>query len=515
MTGASSPDGLIVSGDRSITRAQLLARAARAARGLASLGVGPGDTVALLMRNDPAFLEASTAASMLGACTVPLNWHFAPAELAYVLDDCDAKVLVAHADLLPLLRPALASRPRVALLIVDTPAEVQAAYPGCAAHAECPPGLVGWEAWLAAFSAWDRPPVAAPESVIYTSGTTGKPKGVRRAPATPEQRVRIETMRERVYGLRHGIRLIVPAPLYHAAPNVFAMRGMQVAQRLVLMPRFDAEELLRLIEAHRATTVVMVPTMFVRLLRLPEETRHRYDLSSLEGVYHAAAPCPVDVKRQMIDWWGPVINEWYGTTESSVVTWCDSADWLRHPGTVGRAIDGATIEIVDEQGRAQPPGETGEVYVGLDFYPDFTYHKRDEDRRRIGRGRLISGGDIGYLDAEGYLYLCDRKRDMIISGGVNIYPTEIEAALLGIPAVVDCAVIGVPDPEYGEAVLALVVQDGGTTEAQLREALAQKLARYKLPRRIEFREALPRDEAGKLLKRLLREPYWQGVERRI
>src|SRR5690606_24345396 len=195
-------------------------------------------------------------------------------------------------------------------------------------------------------------------------------------------------------------------------PNVFAMRGLQVAERLVLMPRFDAEELLRLIEKHRATTLVMVPTMFVRLLRLPAQVRQRYDVSSLEGVYHAAAPCPVDVKREMIDWWGPVINEWYGTTESSVVTWCDSADWLRHPG---------------------------EVFVGLEFYADSTYHKRDEDRRRIGRGRLVSGGDIGYLDSDGYLHLCDRKRDMIISGGVNLYPSEIEAALLGIRAVLDCA----------------------------------------------------------------------------
>ncbi|HLS55200.1 MAG TPA: acyl-CoA synthetase [Zeimonas sp.] len=515
MTTPSSPEGLLVSGERSIGRSQLTARAARAARGLASLGVRAGDAVALLMRNDPVFLEASLAAARLGAYTVPLNWHFAPAELAYVLDDCEAKVLVVHADLLPLLRPSLASRPQVAVLVVDTPAEVQAAYPGSAEHAKGPADLANWDAWLTDFECWDGPSVAAPESVIYTSGTTGRPKGVRRSPATPEQRQRIERMRERVYGLRPGIRLIVPAPLYHAAPNVFAMRGLQVAERLVLMPRFDAEELLRLIEKHRATTLVMVPTMFVRLLRLPAQVRQRYDVSSLEGVYHAAAPCPVDVKREMIDWWGPVINEWYGTTESSVVTWCDSADWLRHPGTVGKPIDGATIEIVDEQGRCVPAGQAGEVFVGLEFYPDFTYHKRDEDRRRIGRGRLVSGGDIGYLDSDGYLHLCDRKRDMIISGGVNLYPSEIEAALLGIRAVLDCAVIGVPDAEYGEAVLALVVQDGTTSEAQLREELSQKLARYKVPRRIEFRATLPRDDAGKLLKRLLREPYWQGAERRI
>src|SRR5690606_3153990 len=192
-------------------------------------------------------------------------------------------------------------------------------------------------------------------------------------------------------------------------PNVFAMRGLQVAERLVLMPRFDAEELLRLIEKHRATTLVMVPTMFVRLLRLPAQVRQRYDVSSLEGVYHAAAPCPVDVKREMIDWWGPVINEWYGTTESSVVTWCDSADWLRHPGTVGKPIDGATIEIVDEQGRCVPAGQAGEVFVGLEFYPDLTYHLRDEDRRMLTRRMLVSRCDIGTQNSQLLRPPCSRQ----------------------------------------------------------------------------------------------------------
>jgi len=355
--------------------------------------------------------------------------------------------------------------------------------------------------------------------LIYTSGTTGRPKGVKRLPATPEQMKRIEAMRAKVYGLVPGIRLIVPAPMYHAAPNVFASRGLKVADRLVLMEKFDAEELLRLIEAHRATTLVMVPTMFVRLLRLPEAVRQRYDLSSLQQVYHAAAPCPPEVKAEMIAWWGPIINEWYGTTESSVVTWCNSEQWLSHRGTVGRPIDGARVEIVGEDGALLPPGEPGEIYVGLDFYPDFTFHKREDERRQIGRNGLITGGDVGYLDQDGFLYICDRKRDMIISGGVNIYPAEIEAAILESTEVQDCAVFGVPDPEYGEAVLALVVRAPGVSEAgfdqRLRALLGQRLARYKIPRTIEIRDALPRDDAGKLIKRRLREPYWQGIERRI
>lgn len=490
-------------------------RAARIASGLAALGIGPGTAVAILMRNEISFIEISLGTAMLGAWAVPLNWHLAPPEIEYVLDDCAAKVLLVHADLLDLVPQAALNSRRFTVIVADTPAEVCQAYGVAAAKAMAPAGMTRFDAWLAAQPVWDKPAVPAPESIIYTSGTTGKPKGVRRNPPTAAQRARLEQMREQVYGLRAGIRLLVPAPLYHAAPNVFAIAGARVADSLVLMPKFDAEDLLRLIEQHRISNIVMVPTMFVRLLRLPEVVRRRYDLSSLRAVHHAAAPCPPDVKRAMIDWFGPIIHEWYGTTESSVVTVCDSAEWLSHPGTVGRAIAGARIEVVGENGGLLPAGEPGELYVGLDFLPDFTYHNRDEDRRQIGRNGLITGGDIGYLDADGFLFLCDRKKDMVISGGVNIYPTEIEAALLSIAAVQDCAVFGIPDAEFGEAVMAVVVQDGSSNEAAIRDILAARLARFKLPKVIEFRDSLPRDDAGKLLKRRLREPYWQNAERRI
>jgi long-chain acyl-CoA synthetase len=506
-------------GTRSRDTTQVEDRAARAATGFVAAGVRAGDAVALLLRNDFAFLEAGAGAALLGAYAVPLNWHLAPSEIDYVVHDCDAKVLVVHDDLLRLVDVQGLRAEGRTLVVVPTDPEIRRAYQVPEDAASMPPDLTLWDHWLARHEPWRGVPGTPVESVIYTSGTTGRPKGVKRLPATPEQMKRIEAMRAKVYGLVPGIRLIVPAPMYHAAPNVFASRGLKVADRLVLMEKFDAEELLRLIEAHRATTLVMVPTMFVRLLRLPEAVRQRYDLSSLQQVYHAAAPCPPEVKAEMIAWWGPIINEWYGTTESSVVTWCNSEQWLGHRGTVGRPIDGARVEIVGEDGALLPPGEPGEIYVGLDFYPDFTFHKREDERRQIGRNGLITGGDVGYLDQDGFLYICDRKRDMIISGGVNIYPAEIEAALLESTEVQDCAVFGVPDPEYGEAVLALVVRAPGVSEAgfdqRLRALLGQRLARYKIPRTIEIRDALPRDDAGKLIKRRLREPYWQGIERRI
>lgn len=494
-------------------------RAARAATGFAAAGVGAGDAVALLLRNDFAFLEAGAGAALLGAYAVPLNWHLAATEIDYVVHDCDARVLVVHEDLLRLVDAVKLRGEGLTLLVVPTAPDLRRAYQVPDGACEIPPDAVHWDDWLTRHEPWRGTPGTPVESVIYTSGTTGRPKGVKRLPATPDQARRIEAMRAKVYGLVPGIRLIVPAPMYHAAPNVFASRGLKVADRLVLMEKFDAEELLRLIETHRATTLVMVPTMFVRLLRLSVEVRQRYDLSSLREVYHAAAPCPPEVKSEMIAWWGPIINEWYGTTESSVVTWCNSEQWLTHRGTVGRPIDGARVEIVDEHGTLLPPGEPGEIYVGLDFYPDFTFHKREEERRQIGRNGLITGGDVGYLDEDGFLYICDRKRDMIISGGVNIYPAEIEAAILESTEVQDCAVFGVPDAEYGEAVLALVVRTPGAPPAEfeqrLRIQLERRLARYKIPRTIETRDVLPRDDAGKLIKRSLREPYWKGIERRV
>jgi long-chain acyl-CoA synthetase len=272
-----------------------------------------------------------------------------------------------------------------------------------------------------------------------------------------------------------------------------------------------------LIQRHRIDCLFLVPIMFVRLLRLPEEVRRRYDLSSLRHVVHAGAPCPVEVKRAMIEWWGPILWEYYGSTEASAVTACDSADWLARPGTVGRPVETATIRILDDDGRELPQGEAGEIYCRRSDVPEFTYQRDPDKRRLIERDGLITNGDVGYLDADGYLFLCDRRRDMVISGGVNIYPSEIEDVLVRHPAVRDCAVFGIPDPEYGEALAAVIQPTPGTalSAEEIRDHLRKHLAAYKLPRVVEFRDELPREDTGKIFKRKLREPYWQQAGRQI
>jgi len=501
---------VIISGDRSLTRDALQDRIRRAAAGFAGMGIGAGDGVALLLRNDFAFLEASHAASLIGAYAVPINWHWKPEEVAYLLRDCDARAVVVHTDLLPLLSEALEGLP---VLVVRTPPECAAAY-GLPQDDGPWPGEE-WEAWLTRHTPWDQAAQAPRESMIYTSGTTGRPKGVRREAPSPDQVAAMARNRAEIYGLKPGIRAVVPGPLYHSAPNSFGLRAALLAEHLVLMPRFEPEALLALIERHRVDTLFLVPTMMVRLLRLPEIMRARYDLSSLRHVTHAAAPCPPDVKRAMIAWWGPIIHEFYGATDIGALTACTSDQWLGKPGTLGRLTEGAVLKILDDAGRECPTGVPGEIFARVAYLPDFTYHKRDDERRAVERDGLITAGDVGYLDAEGDLFLCDRKRDMVISGGVNIYPAEIEAVLIGIAGVLDCAIFGIPDAEYGEALCAALRVEAGTEESAIRTALQAKLANYKVPRRFTFHAELPRDDSGKLLKRRLRDPYWEGVGRAI
>jgi long-chain acyl-CoA synthetase len=313
------------------------------------------------------------------------------------------------------------------------------------------------------------------------------------------------------------IRTVMTGPLYHTAPNFYGLFAVREGALAVLQPRFAAEELLRLIERHRISHLHMVPTMFVRLLRLPEAIRRRYDLSSLEWVVHGAAPCPIHVKEAMIDWWGPVVGEYYGGTETGIVTFHTAAEAVRKPGTVGRPLTGVTVRILDDAGRELRPGEIGEIYSGLDGFADFTYHGLPAERREIERGGLVTLGDVGYLDEDGYLFLCDRKRDMVISGGVNIYPAEIEAALLALPGVRDCAVIGIPDDEFGESLCACIEAETGATlgEAEVRAFLGERLAGFKVPHTIRFERDLPREDTGKIIKHRLRDPYWAAAGRRI
>ncbi|WP_030612341.1 AMP-binding protein [Streptomyces sclerotialus] len=487
-------------------------RAARIATGLRALGIAPGDRIAVVMRNEPAYLEVTTGAAQAGVSAVPVNWHFRHDDLAHVLTDSGSRAVFVHSDMLPAVTAHLPAG--VHVIEAPVPDGVAAACgfdapPVSGAH----PVL---DDWLAGYEPLADPVPDRPSTVIYSSGTTGRPKGVLREPvpsaALPEAVANFLSY----FAVRPGGRTMIPAPLYHASPSQHAVLAVACGLDITLMPRFDAEEFLRLIEAHRIENVQVVPTMLVRLLRLPKEVRERYDLSSLSSVVHAAAPCPPHVKHAVIDWFGPILREYYGGSETGAVTWCDSEQWLAHPGTVGRAEGTCGVAVLGPDGRVLPPGETGEIYLRpADTWPRFTY-LGDAAKRAAMESAALPGyvtiGDIGHLDEDGYLYLSDRLNDMVISGGVNIYPAEIEGCLLSLDGVRDAAVFGIPDAEYGEALAAHVQADpaAGLTAADVRAHVAARLAKYKVPRTVVFEAALPRDPSGKLFKRRLREPYWEG-----
>jgi long-chain acyl-CoA synthetase len=467
-----------------------------------------------MMRNDLPYLEAMLAVSRLGAHLVAVNWHFQADEAGFLLADSGAKVLVIHADLLARVAPVLPAG--IQLVAVDTPPEVATAYG--VADAPLPAGALRWADWLAAHQPSQAAPVPPLGSMLYTSGTTGRPKGVVRLPGTPRQHAGQLRVRALVGKAREGMRTAVVGPLYHAGPNSGARLALEIAERVVVMPKFDAEGLLQAIEQHRLTHLSLVPVMLVRLLKLPAEVRAKYDLSSLESVTHGGSPCPPDVRRAMIGWWGPILTETYGSTEVGLVTLVSSEEWLRYPGTVGRALPGSSIRILDERGDPVPQGQVGEIFVdpGENALP-FTYRHDEALRKSVERDGHVTNGDMGYLNAEGYLFITDRKRDMVISGGVNIYPAEIEHVLLASPDVADAAVFGIPDPEYGEALAAAVVRTSGSTASAdaVKAWVRERLAGYKVPKVVDFHDALPREGMGKLFKNQLRAPYWERAGRKI
>lgn len=500
----------VLTDDRCRSHAEIIARALRAAEGFRKAGVDEGHRIALLLRNDFAFFEASMGATFAGAYAVPLNWHSTADEAGYILRDCDARLLVAHQDLLPAIAAAIPAH--VLVLIVETPVEIARAY-GLTETTSAVSDATRWDDWLDAHA-----PIAAPDranraAVIYTSGTTGKPKGVRRAPDPGGRRMALAKAGY-AFNDPEPKTVLMNGPMYHAAPNVYGRMALQTGADIILQPRFDAEEMLALIEQHRVTHMHIVPTMFVRLLRLPDDVRARYDLSSLRAVVHGAAPCPSGVKRAMIEWWGPVIHEYYGSSETGIVTGHNSEEALARPGTVGKPLPTMSIRILGEGGVQLPVGESGDIYVRSTADPDFDYIGLDGARDAITVDGFITVGDVGHLDADGYLYLGDRRRDMIISGGVNIYPAEIEAALVALDEIADCAVFGIPDEEFGEAVCAyLAPRDGFDIDpAAVRKRLATTLSRFKIPKIIKIVPELPREDSGKIFKRKLREPYW---ERRV
>jgi long-chain acyl-CoA synthetase len=511
----------ITFGDRTVERTVVADHAARAASGLAAAGVEQGDVIAMVLRNDFPFLEASVAAGLVGAYVTPVNWHNTAEEAGYVLADCGAKVVVIHSDLLRKLKDAM---PKAALVVqVETPAEIARDYNIDPADAAPVPGVQLFSDWLSGFDPRADAGIAAPGSMIYTSGTTGRPKGVRRQPPTSEQAEGTQNMLNAVCGFLPWIdkpqemRVLLSGPIYHSTPNAWLGTYYNLGANVFVAAKFDPEQMLANVERFKITHLLAVPTMFVRLLKLPKEIRSKYDLSSLKFVMHGAAPCAVHIKRAMIEWWGPVVHEHYGGTETGAVTYLDSEQWLAHPGSVGRPLDSVNLLVLGEDGEEIETGGTGEIVAWHGYYPEFTYHGDDEKRRRAQKKGLMSLGDVGYLDNDGFLYLCGRASDMIISGGVNIYPAEIEAEILKLAGVADIAVFGIPDDEFGEQICAVIQPRPGVTldEAEVRSELRKTLAGYKVPRKIEFSDTLPREDSGKIFKRKLREPYWEKAGRSI
>ncbi len=488
-----------------VTYRELDERSTRLAGLFRSTGLQRGDHVALFLENQPRFMEVVWAALRSGLYITAVNSHLTAEELTYILDDCEAQALVTSSVYEPLMADLdLAALPRLSTrLMIDGTA----------------PGFEAYEDAIAAFPATRLEDESNGATMLYSSGTTGRPKGVLRP--LPEGRPSDADARlaglTNMYKFRDGMVYLSPAPMYHAAPLAFSTNVQRFGGTVVIMERFDPEASLRLIEGHRVSHSQWVPTMFVRLLRLPDDVRLAHDLSTHEVAIHAAAPCPVAVKRSMIEWWGPILYEYYAGTEGNGSTSITSEEWLEHPGSVGRARTGK-VHIVGEDGQELPPGEEGNVYFS--GAGSFEYHK---DREKTEGARLPGGlttlGDVGYLDPEGWLYLTDRKAYMIISGGVNIYPREIEDVLIQHPAVADVAVFGIPHEDLGEQVKAVVeLLDGRDPSEELAAELVaftrQHLAGFKCPRSVDFVDQLPRLPTGKLYKRVLRDPYWKTEDAR-
>jgi long-chain acyl-CoA synthetase len=488
-----------------VTYRQLEDRSNQGAQMFRSLGLKRGDTIALLLENNARFFEIYFAAQRSGLFITAMSTRLSAEEAEYIVRDCGAKLLAVSASLADQAAALLRRNPDI---------RWRYAVGGhLSQHAT-------WEGALMQQPAERIRDESAGRSMLYSSGTTGRPKGVK-TELLDEAIDALGPMMKvvgRIYTLGPDTVYLSPAPLYHAAPLHFNLNVMRFGGTSIVMERFDAEDALELIERHGVTHSQWVPTMFVRMLKLPEAARARYDHSTLRVAIHAAAPCPVPVKQAMIAWWGPVLYEYYAATEGNGYVACDSREWLAHPGTVGRALLGE-VRILDHDGNPVPPGETGTIYFANG--PVFEYHndpaKTADSRSREGWSTL---GDVGYVDAEGYLYLTDRKHFMIISGGVNIYPQEVENLLVTHPKVADVAVIGVPNEEFGEEVKAVVqpmqMRDANPElAAELIEYCRAHLSHLKCPRSVDFDAALPRHPTGKLYKRLLRERYWAGREKKL
>jgi len=500
------PAVVMATGGEVVSFAELDQRSSQLAHLARSVGLEHGSSIAVFMENHPRYMEVLWAGQRAGLYYTSINSHLTAEEAAYIINDCGARLVVTSAQLAPVAAQLTEER----IPAVETRLMVDGT-------------INGWESYEAALAAQPGGHIADElegQVMMYSSGTTGHPKGIKRP-------LGMELMGHKfdggvgllsLLGFEEGSVYLSPAPMYHSAPLVWSMAVQRLGGTVVIMEKFDPRHALQVMQDHRVTHGQFVPTMFVRMLKLPEDERRSFELSSLRAAVHAAAPCPVEVKREMIEWWGPIIYEYYSATEGMGATWITSEDWLAHPGSVGRSILGK-IHILDEVGNELPTGEPGTVWFSGG--QEFEYHndpvKTAEARDPSGKATV---GDMGYVDEEGYLYLTDRKTFMIVSGGVNIYPQECENLLVTHPKVADVAVIGVPNEDMGEEVKAVVqpvdwAQAGPELESELIAFCRAHLAAYKCPKTIDFEAELPRLDTGKLYKRLLRDRYWEAHKTRI
>lgn len=489
----------LICGERSLTYAEFNARANRAANALRSLGIQSGDRVAVMVHNSLEGFEIGAGLSKLAAMNVPVNYRLREHEVAYIVNDSGAKVVVAGPELVEVVEQARSEVKDKSLYV--------------AIGGEAPAGWLHYEELLEAAS--EYPPASNSASGLtmnYTSGTTGNPKGAYRPAGVPTQ----DLLRiVQIFELSESDIHLLAGPVYHSAPGFFSSIHLLMGATVVVQPKFDPIEALRLCDQHRVSNTFMAPTLLQRLCDVPEESAVAFDTSALKTIILGAAPCPYALKVRAVERFGQCLWEFYGATETAFVTILRPEDQLRKPGSCGKAAPGQEIQLLDAAGNQVADGVPGEIWARSPWLAEY-YHKQEATARSMRDG-FFSVGDIAYRDSEGYYYICDRKIDMIISGGVNIYPAEIEAVLSAHPSVLDVAVIGVPDDQWGESVKAVVALRPGKSASagELIAFCSERLADYKKPRSVDFVEELPRNPAGKLLKNKIREPYWTGTGRRI
>lgn len=498
-------------GDR--TWADYNARVNQLIGALRKAGLKPGAPVALLSGNRREYYETLGAVNHAGYIVVPVNWHFVGDEVRYMVEDSDAEALIADARFTDVaVTCGDLAKLKIKILIGGTPSE----------------GFEDYDALLAASSAEEPADQVSGGIMFYTSGTTGRPKGVRSSALSVvggpmEGMHEVAQLIGATLGAPEGGRSLLCGPAYHSAQWAFSWMPFMAGSSIIMRHKFDPAETLELIDKYKITNSHMVPTQFVRLLKARDggDIGDSFDGSSIAIIWHGAAPCSPMIKKQMIEWWGPKITEYYGGTEGGILSTITSEEWLERPSSVGKPAEGYKVTIIDDDGNECPVGTSGTIYQENLAGTDFEYHNKPEETAKRHRGKAnLTLGDIGYVDEEGYLFLTDRKIDMIISGGVNIYPAEIESVLVAHPAVKDVAVFGVPNDEFGEEIKAVVelidpAGAGDDMTTSLVTYAQEHLAKYKVPRSFDYSEDMPRTPAGKLLKRLLRDPYWEGKDRSI